>query len=405
MEKTIRLFDRDPYMMTFQANVLEQMKKNDNWLVVLDQTAFYPESGGQPYDLGTIDQQQVHAVHEDRSIIYHYMKQPVNSERVLGQVRFDRRLDHMQQHCGQHLLSAALQRLMQVETLAFHLGRQQCTIDVKAEQLTLDDLQSVEDLVNGIIQENRHIDTRFFSREEVERKYIVKVPQDEELIRMVHITDFDLSACCGTHPRFTGEVGLLKILGVEKHRGGSRISFVCGKRAMHTFQQYHIYVQELMKKFKTNENQLVAKVERHLAEYEQLKRWGRNQYQDKLRYEAHQLEKDSSDCSHQIPYDVYFLRTEDRSVQELKDLAKTVIELKPGLVLFVRKEEHDQVQWVLASSSSLTPSVTEIIDTLKLQYGGKGGGSAVFGQWSGAWPKHHPVNGELTWLQTTFFNS
>jgi alanyl-tRNA synthetase len=384
--ETKRLFDRDPYRKAFHAEVVTQeINKNGTWKVVLDKTGFYPESGGQPCDVGTLDGVAVLFVYEEGSTIYHELEAPLEKKYVEGQVDFERRFDHMQQHSGQHILSASFMTVAQYETVAFHLGKKESTIDLRTDSLTNEILEQVEHLTNQIVMENRHIETRFFSRNEVEINYLKKVPNDQEKIRMVHVTDFDLSACCGTHPFRTGELGLIKILGSEKHRGGMRVTFVCGYRALKFIQNEHFMVQNILRKLKTNQSLAEDKLDTLILELEDHKKQNRKYYQETILYEAKSTNPTYLRELKGKELEIYFMKNTSRPLQELKDLAKTLIEKPDRLVIFIHNQNPSAGQWILAFSDSVPLSVKDLIAYLMEQLGGNGGGSRVFGQWSGEW--------------------
>jgi len=396
-KKTKRLFDVDPYQVQFVADVLAQEQISPTeWRVLLDKTAFYPESGGQPYDVGMINDSEVIKVFEEDGFIYHHITSPLTEQKVEGKVDFNKRFDHMQQHSGQHILSAACKKLFGIETVAFHLGKEESTIDLKVADLPRESLDKIEYVTNSIIQENRPIEARFFQREEVEIHFLQKVPSDQTVIRMVHISDFDLSACCGTHPFRTGEIGLIKIVHTEKYKGMIRLSFVCGQRALRRVQAEHHLLQEVCRKLKTNQEQLASKLTLSLEELAEIKKLSRGYYQRMLKFEAEQMVKYESFYLGELQVDFYFLKTDQRNIQELKDLAKTLIEKEHRFVLFVYgSPDHLQQQWILAMSDSIPLSIKGMIQNLIDKYEGKGGGSNVFGQWTGDFP----AGEELTFIQ------
>lgn len=384
---TKRLFDVNPYQQSFAATVLSQHPyKGDKWGVVLDQTAFYPESGGQPYDIGTLAHVDVEAVFEEGETIVHIVNEPLKKEHVTGTIDFQRRFDHMQQHAGQHVLSAAFQQVAKLETVAFHLGRAVCTIDIATSAINEHTLKQVEQVANNIVMENRHIESRFYTRAEIEADYLTKVPENENSIRMVHIVDYDLSACCGTHPFRTGEIGLVKVLHVEKHRGNSRVSFVCGHRSLSVFQKEHELINNVTKRLKTNQEQLLDKLQMVLDESKQLSHTNRTYYQQLVIHEAEHFEPSLSLTIDGQYCDLFFFKYKERSAQQLKDLAKTIIERNERIVFFITFDETKRIyQWIIACSDSVPLSVKVIIETIKQKLGGNGGGSRVFGQWSGTY--------------------
>ena len=223
---TDRLYDLDPYLKEFTARVVRATGKG----VVLDRTAFYPAGGGQPCDLGTLNGIEVTDVIEEGEDVVHAVARPIEGE-VRGVIDWDRRRDHMQQHHGQHLLSEAFVRVAQAQTASFHLGRQGCSIDLDKAVAPLD-VERAETLANMVIYENRPVKAGVYTPEEAKGLALRKPPPAQERIRVVTVNEFDAQACCGTHPRSTGEVGVICVTGVERQKGGVRVHFSCGYRAL-----------------------------------------------------------------------------------------------------------------------------------------------------------------------------
>jgi len=228
-----RLYYVDSTLCTFQATVISSELVDGRHHVVLDQTAFYPTSGGQPFDTGTLGGHEVSDVTdlEDGSIA-HVLDHPLEAaRRVTGEINWPRRLDHMQQHSGQHILSAAFDRLSGVRTVSFHMGADTSTIDL-AREVSSAEIAAAETEASRIVFEDRVVSVRFASDEEAARLPLRKEPARTGTLRLVDIADFDLSACGGTHVPRTGMIGLIAIAGSERFKGGSRVSFVCGSRAL-----------------------------------------------------------------------------------------------------------------------------------------------------------------------------
>ncbi len=232
---TTKLYYQDAYINTFTTSIEKQDKDElDQWYVVLKETAFYPTGGGQPSDLGTLNNTKVKNVEEIDGEIRHYIEAPFNDEalEIIGKIEWERRFDHMQQHAGQHILSAAFEETFQYKTISFHLGKETLTIDLEVNGLTENEALQAEEAANRIIQENRPIETKWVTKDEAGQYPLRKQPSVSEDIRLVIIPDFDYNGCGGTHPRSTGEVGAIKILDWEKHRGHIRLQFVCGNRVL-----------------------------------------------------------------------------------------------------------------------------------------------------------------------------
>ena len=224
---TDRLYYQDSYLTEFRAHVLEASP--DGRRVYLDRTAFYPTSGGQPHDLGRLGAAGVTEVIDEEDRIAHVLNAPLDKAEVEGAVDWQRRFDHMQQHTGQHLLSAVLLATLDAPTVSFHLGAESCTIDV-TRALAPEQLRQAEFRANQIVFENRPVAISFqHSSEELGLR---KPTEREGLIRIISIQDLDRSACGGTHVRSTGEIGPILIRKLDRVRGNLRIEFVCGLRAV-----------------------------------------------------------------------------------------------------------------------------------------------------------------------------
>jgi alanyl-tRNA synthetase len=249
-----RLYYTDASLAVFDAHVadIREVSRSQGrslWQISLDRSAFYPTSGGQPYDTGLLTatssggavlEAPVLAVEEDeQGEVWHTTPKPLLAgTAVRGYVDWGRRLDHMQQHSGQHLLSAVMYRQLGAATLSFHLGEMTSSIDLAREAMTGEELERVEEAVNRIIAENRAVTMRTISPGEAKMLLAAgtlhKLPDREGDIRLIEIDDIDLNACGGTHVRATGEIGSLAIRGTERVRQGIRVEFVCGLRAVVT---------------------------------------------------------------------------------------------------------------------------------------------------------------------------
>jgi alanyl-tRNA synthetase len=228
---TERLYHDDAYLLEFDARVLETVTHEGRPAVVLDRTAFYAESGGQPCDTGTLGASRVVAVLESGGRVLHVLETPVATDRVHGVVDASRRHDHRQQHHGQHLLSRALVEVASARTVSFHLGEASCSVDLDREvgDAALD---AAEALANRVIREARPVGVRTVSRAQAEGLGIQVPDEAGDSVRLVGAEGFDLQPCGGTHPRTTAEVGLVVVLGCEKYKGGTRVRFVCGDRGL-----------------------------------------------------------------------------------------------------------------------------------------------------------------------------
>lgn len=246
---TDRLYYADSFLHDFEARVASVTTANGRTAFTLDRSAFYPASGGQIFDTGWIDvpdgpesrRLPVSEVAEDEQTgeVIHYLEAETASLKpgtvVHGKVDADRRRDHMQQHSGQHVLSAAFEKLYNFATVSFHMGDESCTIDLATEAVSSKQLRAAERLANEIVAEDRPVEIRFATPDEARTMGVRKIPPVErEKLRLIDIGDFDLNACGGTHVRSTGQIGSILLRKTEKVKQGVRVEFVCGLRAVAT---------------------------------------------------------------------------------------------------------------------------------------------------------------------------
>ncbi|MCC6741080.1 MAG: alanyl-tRNA editing protein [Planctomycetia bacterium] len=225
---TERLYLADSYLLEFTARVVERRPG----AVVLDRTAFYATSGGQPHDMGTLGGARVTGVEAEGDAVVHAVDGEVPGGEVRGAVDAARRRDHREQHHGQHLLSRAFIETCGAETVSFHLGDARCTIDLALRDLSGAEAARAEDLANLVVRENRPVETTWHSAAEARTLGLRKLPDGLDRVRVVTVKDFDRCACGGTHPSRTGDVGQIRVLGWEKSKGHVRVTFVCGGRAL-----------------------------------------------------------------------------------------------------------------------------------------------------------------------------
>ena len=232
---TERLYYEDAYRTGFTAQVVERRNLQDRPAVRLNRTAFYPTSGGQPHDFGHLNDTAVIDVQADRKgAVLHVLASPLPEETtsVVGKVDWPRRYDHMQQHSGQHLLSQVFYRRLGLETVSVHFGEALNTVDLEGDRLTEEELAATETEVNELVWQDRPVRAYWVAETGLGTVPLRRAPQVGGRVRTVEIDKFDWSACGGTHVRRTGEIGLISLLRSERHRGRSRVHFVCGRRAL-----------------------------------------------------------------------------------------------------------------------------------------------------------------------------
>lgn len=250
---TERLYYHDSFLYEFDAEVLENVVADSRTALVLDRTAFYPTSGGQVFDTGCIlsgnSKLRVAEVAEkEDGTVLHILEDTPRVEkgsRVHGQIDIDRRRDHMQQHSGQHVLSAAFVRLFNMPTVSFHMGAESCSIDLDSKNLTPAQVEAAENMANDVVMQNRAVGVRFVTQEEAQGLGLRKMPPVErDKLRLIDIQDFDLTACGGTHVAATGQIGCILLRKTEKVRQGWRVEFVCGQRAIATARRDYATLTE-----------------------------------------------------------------------------------------------------------------------------------------------------------------
>jgi len=257
---TERLYYQDCYLQEFRARVLET--SDDGRRVYLDRTAFYPTSGGQPFDTGTLGGANVIEVIDEEERVAHLLDAPIVAGEVDAQIDWARRFDHMQQHSGQHLLSAVLEELFKISTVSFHLGAEVCTIDVAAPALTSVQIDQCEVRCAEIVGEARPLAITF--EDAAADLGLRKESQRSGTLRIIAIQELDRSACGGTHVRTTAEIGLVLIRKTEKIRGNTRLEFVCGLRALHQARADFRTLQELSRQLSAPASEMPALVSAQL---------------------------------------------------------------------------------------------------------------------------------------------
>lgn len=239
---TDRLYYHDSFLYEFDAEVTG-IVATPRAAVVLDQTAFYPTSGGQVFDTGWIESSDgklrvTEVAEADDGGILHFLEGSAElgkGSRVRGFVDIARRRDHMQQHSGQHVLSAAFLRLFNMPTVSFHMGAESCSIDLETKELSAQQIEQAEKLANSVVLEDRPVGIRFVTRDEAVELGVRKIPPAErDRLRLIDIAEFDLTACGGTHVRHTGQIGAILLRKAEKVKQGWRVEFVCAQRAVNT---------------------------------------------------------------------------------------------------------------------------------------------------------------------------
>ncbi|PLS17138.1 hypothetical protein CVD28_13880 [Bacillus sp. M6-12] len=284
-----KLYYTQPDVFEWQTKIISYEKKEDHYDVILEETAFYPEGGGQPSDTGMIADITVEEIIKQDDVVHHILSSLPSTEKVSCQIDGRRRIDHTQQHTGQHLLSAVCIELFDAPTVSFHLGIETVTIDIQIAELTTDMIKEIEQLANEYIYQNRKIKTYFVTEAELDSLPLRKLPKVRDNIRIVEIDGIDVSACAGTHVSQTAEIGALKIVKTEKQKNNTRVYFICGFRALTDYQESHNTVADLSAKFSTNRTGLAARVEKLLQDQKKLEKENATLKEELLTYQAEKM--------------------------------------------------------------------------------------------------------------------
>ena len=264
--ETEKLYYQDAYLRQFTAKVLSCEEINGGYRVVLDRTAFYPEGGGQPADHGTLNGIPVTDVHEKDGVVFHICKNPVEiGETAAGVIDWQRRFDHMQQHSGEHIISGILCADYHCDNVGFHMGADTVTIDYNTD-ISWEQALAAESKANAVIWADIAVEIAYPSAAELETLEYRSKKELTGQVRIVSFPDADCCACCGTHVNRAGEVGLIKVLSVQKFREGVRMEILCGQRALAYLSTTYDQARQIGQKLSVKPQDALAAVERLEAE-------------------------------------------------------------------------------------------------------------------------------------------
>jgi len=374
VHKTDRLYYDNPYLLEFDASVLDRIPVQDRFGILLDRTAFYPTSGGQPNDLGTLNGIPLLDVYEDEASggVIHVVAEPVGGSDVHGIVDAERRRDHMQQHSGQHVLSQAFVELFNWPTVSFHLGASASTIDLPVEAITREQAARAEDLANRVIRENRPVAVRYVNAEDISEAGLRKPTERAGDIRVIDISDFDKSACGGTHVRMTSEIGSVLITRTERAKKQTRLEFLCGGRVL---------------RYARDANRILESISQTISARPLETAQGVKALWDDLQTKHKRIEEleakllDVEAAEFPIRNGLAVAAFKGRGIETIKLLAQK-ISARPGVVVLLA-DESDQIRVVFARSADSTVDVASLLKRTLDQFGGRGGGKPHLAQGGG----------------------
>jgi len=382
---TQRLYYHDSLLYGFEAEVRE-LTSSPRPALFLDRTAFYPTSGGQIFDTGTIETENeklkiTEVANAEDGRVVHYLEAPPKEikpgTKIRGFIDPTRRRDHMQQHTGQHVLSAAFVRLFNMQTVSFHMGDDYCSIDLDTPSINKDQVEQAERLANEIILENRPVAIRFVTRDEAADLGLRKLPPTErDELRLIDIHDFDLSACGGTHVNQTGQIGCILLRKTEKVRQGWRVEFNAGQRAVATARRDFTTLTETASLFSAHVYDVPQQARKSLDEIRSLRKQ-REQSQEELAeaQAAAFLAETTETNGHKL-----LIRTfSDLDMNYLKLLAQKVTRLVPNAVTLLATTAP-QPALVFAQSAGQSNDMGALMKETMSKLGGRGGGSKDMAQ-------------------------
>jgi alanyl-tRNA synthetase len=375
---TARIYYTDAYCQAFDARVVRAFDHEGRPAAVLDRTAFYPTSGGQPFDVGVLGGATVVDVMDVDGEVVHVLSSPLPpGTAVHAQIDWTRRFDHMQQHTGQHVLSAALVRVCNAPTVSFHLGSDASTIDI-APAAAPADVERAVDEANRIVWENREVAIRFASGDEAKALPLRKEPARQGELRLIEVPDFDLSACGGTHVARTGAIGLIAVTAAEKFKGGLRLTFVCGGRALRSLRQLREAVAGSVRVLSVLPQELPSAVEKLQADGKSLRKTISGLQAALAVHEANRLLAAARPAAgRRVITEIY----EDWDAAGLKTIASSLIARDPVAVALVTGGTATTV--VVACAPSLGLDAGAAVKQLTDRFGGRGGGRPDMAQAGG----------------------
>ena len=388
MSATERLYYHDSRLLEFDARVIDLSKRDDGAIaVMLDRTAFYPTGGGQPNDTGTLGEARVvDCIDLEDAGVLHVIQGPTPEvgEVVHGRIDSLRRLDHMQQHTGQHILSAAFVKLFDAPTRSFRMLEHECEIDVALDDPTDEKIEQAVELANQTIWQDRSITIHNVTAEEASALPLRKEPARAGELRVIEIDAFDLTPCGGTHARSTGEVGIIAVRSWERAKGLTRIQFMAGLRVLNDYRKANRTAAEVAASFSAGRDDAPPLVARLIEENKKLARRVRELDQIACRVEAENLLKSSGlEAGYRPPVPLVVTRVfNDRDADSLKHLALALI-THPNVIALLGSRDGDAARLVFARSSDIPGDMNALMRKACEVIEGRGGGKADMAQGGG----------------------
>lgn len=362
------LYYESPRTAEWQTDVTSVAQKEGKYHVTLGETNFYPEGGGQPSDRGSIEGISVEHVYEQDGEVYHVLPSAPAGKQVTCRLDYARRFDLMQQHTGQHLLSAVMFNKYGWETSSLHMGEEELSIDVQTPDVTPEALREIEDEANQVVTRDLEVKTHVVTAEEAKQFPNRKIPPTAGVIRIVEISTHDFSPCCGTHVSRTGEIGLIKIVGTQKMKSEMRLYFKCGGRALKDYQAKQDILTKLSQLFKADQGKLLARIEAQDAQ-------AKAQWKELTDFKEKLLKAEAAELAGAATTPVIRKAYEDKSFNELLTLSKYLLQAGDFILILSSLPEK---RLLLARSEKFGVDCGKLMKEHLAAFKGKGGGKPAF---------------------------
>jgi alanyl-tRNA synthetase len=371
---TKKLYFYDSYKTEFTQNIIEQVKYDNFYSVKFSETYFYPTTGGQEHDSGTINNIKIIDIIEKDDDVLHITENELSSDECVCKIDWKRRFDFMQQHTGQHILSESIQKLFKHDTVSSHLGDESCTIDINTRFFDLKKMNEIEEYSNEIIYKNLKVNFHYIHDTEVSKFPLRKKPKFTGELRIVEIDGFDYSACGGTHVNNSGEVGIIKIKKWEKVKGDlTRVEFICGKRALKEYQLQNKCIMDLSNKMTISDSELYEKVLKIIDENKRNLKILDQYKNDLLKYEVLDIFNSGINEKGITIIKKIF---ENREFTDIRILAQLLVRNNSTIVLFGNSNLQDNI--IMARSGNLEIDLKQLFNVISNFYELKGGGKQDF---------------------------
>ncbi len=376
---TQKLYLNDSYLTSIQAQVIACTPTEGGFDVELDQSVLFPTGGGQPHDTGMIGGVAVTDVVEDGERVLHRTAEPIAvGSTVEACIHWPRRFDHMQQHSGEHILSYAAKELFGAVNVGFHMAASYCTVDLN-KPLTHEEVEQLERRTNELVCANLPVTLTYVEAEELNNMQLRKAAAGlTGTVRIVAMPGGDSCTCCGTHVKATGEIGLVKVMAHEHYKGGARLTFACGARALAHAQAQHRIVDAFARSFSCKPEDAPEALNKLQQEAANVKRENKALYAKVSGYLADELVKSAAVIGKR--------RLTVRLITELPGAQLRPLALKlceePGMLALLLAAEHEQLQYVLASNANVGLDMGELAQAVNTALSGRGGGRGTLAQGS-----------------------